>query len=274
MTTLPLRLAAALVALTFAVAGEAAWAQEAATVNEAKGESVLEPAQQLERAVRWTSYANKTYIFAAAIVLLATFGTYRANSHEAKIRESIALSQRKDADARIAESNALAKSALADTERARADLEAAKVKIGEMELAQAELNAKTEATRGKVATLEDRVEPRRISEQSRIAIAALLKPFSGQSVRVGLYSGETEAAEFQTQVAQTLKLAGIEPSADLMMGLSARGFGLAIHGKALDSALAKTILHAFDSQGIRMAISGSRNEVPEGEFIIFIGAKQ
>jgi hypothetical protein len=236
---------------------------------------------------RWLAISNVVYIIAAVVAVLATFGVVYFGNRYTRLKETELDAYKSEADARIAEANknsadanAVAAAARADAETARAEQEKLKneslrleLRLREMEQGQSKLVQTNVEAQAKIARLEEAEKPRVISDTQSTQVVNLLKPFAGESVEVRLYAQETEAAVFSNQVGDALAKAGLKVTRLNMIGGTATGFGVAVHDVQSAPKLATAIILSFRSAGLQIVGIAEPDQVSQGKFFVFIGAK-
>jgi hypothetical protein len=192
------------------------------------------------------------FVAAIVVVIGAIFG--------------IVFSRIVEADKKAAEAKALAVAARADTARLER-------RIAQMEQLQSGLLARDAKAQERLTQLEAAARPRTISPDQVAQIGHILKGFAGQEVEVYDYGQDYESSMLAKQVASCLAKAGLKPHLATVTGMASQGFAVAVHDKRSVPRLAVALRRAFRSAGLEMDSFEFPDQVKEGKFMIFVGAK-
>lgn len=217
---------------------------------------------------RWIKLFELLVIFGVAGELLADGGIFAFS----KRLQTLADVEISDSYQKAAQANAMAQSARAAAETAAKDqleIERENLRLeAELQYGERE-NAKSQT---RIRALEKENAPRTISLDQQQKVLHLLKPFSGQKVRVEIVASDEETQEFVSQVIEALSKAGLSVNATTsVMGMTGRGFAVAVHDPMSAPPLASAIAMAFRSAGINVT-TVSEQYVQTGTFIVLIGA--
>jgi hypothetical protein len=146
--------------------------------------------------------------------------------------------------------------------------------LKEVELAHSKLATTNAENEKQIGKLKESQAPRIISAAQSSQISSLLRPFSGQTVRVDVYSSDNETTVFSNQIVSTLQAAGLKiDGPNIALATSGSGLAIVVHDPQTAPPLAGTIQHAFKAAGFDMGGVALPTMVKAGECAILVGEK-
>src|SRR5579859_3061230 len=198
----------------------AANGEERKTDDDQGQHPVSGPLQLAEQA---QTISNILYIILGLAALGASFFVFYFSNRVAKLKDIELQAYKKDADVRIAESNAKAETAHAKAVEAQVELE-------RQRQVTTSLRQNLFKATGRIYSLEEAAIPRTITdEQVKKIVAALKGVKNAEPIDVRVVSMEAEANALGIRVYDALDAAGLRVRRIVEVGGLGTGFGIMVH---------------------------------------------
>jgi hypothetical protein len=175
--------------------------------------------------------SNWALVLGGFLVFVGTFG-------------SITMGAKKDffSDQRISENET-------ETARAQESAAIAAERASEADARAAEANQKAESERLERLKLGERIAPRSLTFEQKLATMTLMMPMSGSRVVVISYALDVEGAVLASQLVDCLKSAGLNTTVRIVSMMPLGGFSAGVHVSGSNQSLVKRLRDVLGQAG-------------------------